>query len=202
MTLPSIRYAGILAGAMLVTGLIAAPASNAQTATNLNCNGCVGKKDIDDGAVTSNKIRNGAIKSKDLHAGAQPTAAENVFILAPAIVEDSPETVASIQFELQHKANIVAVATWQMALNDDEGGQCAITLNSTAYSEMFSNRAFDANVPGPAHEHPGAATGMFKNILPGNFIVRLVCLADENDAITVRRRSLTVLAVPKKLPTS
>ena len=49
-------------------------AAHAQTATNLECKGCVGKKDIGKKAVTSKHIKDGSIAAVDLQDGAVGSA--------------------------------------------------------------------------------------------------------------------------------
>jgi len=200
MTVCTLRNGTLaLAGLALAFGMATAQPASAQTATNLNCNGCVGKKDLGDSAVRSNKIKDGNVKAKDLTVGAQPGYANNIYNNG-SVSTGTGGTVTALEMpiSLPNKANIVATATWQFGLNDNEGADCAIRLNSTAYSDTFSNGGHASDVSG-LDEYALAATGVFIDANPGLHTVRLVCRADSGDNVTVRKRSLTLVTVPKVL---
>ena len=195
------RYAGLFAGALLTIGVAAATPAAAQTATNLNCNSCVNKKEIDKDAVTSKALKDGNVKAKDLTAGAQPAMTTNTYINNSTVVSGDDDTVVLMPFELENKASLHVTATWQFDLNDNEGGDCAITLDSNAYSDTFSNGSFDGNVASGSYQHAASVTGVFPNVTPGAHAIRLVCRADTGDSINVTKRSVSVIVVPKVLPT-
>ncbi len=200
MTVCTLRNAPLaLAGLALVFGMATAQPAAAQTATNLNCNGCVGKKEIREGAVRSKSIKDGNVKAKDLTVGAQPAYANNVYENGSVGTGDGGTVTALfVPISLPNPANIVATATWQFGLNDNEGADCAIRLNSSAYSDTFSNGAHAGNVVG-LDEHALAATGVFIDVSSGLHTVRLVCRANSGDNVSVRKRSLTLITVPKTL---
>jgi hypothetical protein len=57
----------ILGGMLIVAG--AAGAASAQTAGNVVCNGCVGTRDVENGALTGVDVRDGSIAGIDLQNG-------------------------------------------------------------------------------------------------------------------------------------
>jgi hypothetical protein len=94
--------------------------------------------------------------------------------------------------------NLAATATWQFGLNAGEGGDCAVTLDSTAYSSQFGNAAYIFGGMS-YYEFPASATALFANVASGQHTIRLICKADFGSLITIARRSLTVLFVPGSL---
>ena len=59
--------------AVVTLACLPGAAARAQTATDLNCTGCVGEADIAPQAVTSGKILNGTIATADIKASAVTT---------------------------------------------------------------------------------------------------------------------------------
>ena len=63
----AISIGGLLvAGAVVFGGIVVPTEGVAQTATNLKCKGCVGKKDLGKKAVTGKAIKNEAVTSRDI----------------------------------------------------------------------------------------------------------------------------------------
>jgi hypothetical protein len=125
--------------AVSMAGACAAPAG-AETATNLKCKGCVGKKDlgkkavrqkhIKNNAVTGKKIKNGTIGPADLAAAAKPTGADSAFgDQAVAIPTDT--TVRSVTITAPTAGLVLAVASGTYSIAASTGATCSITLGQT-----------------------------------------------------------------------
>lgn len=89
--------------AVVTLACLPGAAARAQTATDLNCTGCVGEADIAPQAVTSGKILNGTIATVDIKASAVTTdKIKNGTIarldLATALRDDIDGALADISF--------------------------------------------------------------------------------------------------------
>jgi len=125
--------------AVSLGGAFTAPAS-AQTATNLQCKGCVGKKDIGKkavrkkhikkNAVTGQKIKNGTIRAADLAAAAKPTGADSAFG-AQAVAIPTDTTVRSVTITAPTAGLVLAMASGTYSIDNSTGATCSITLGQT-----------------------------------------------------------------------
>lgn len=82
-------------GLACTVGLASADTTSAQTAKNLKCKGCVGKKQLGKNAVRSKNIKNGQVKPQDLASAAKPTgiAASERFVDAAIDLVFGADTV-------------------------------------------------------------------------------------------------------------
>ncbi len=136
---PGIRSAIGAVTIAALAGLTALPAT-AQTATNLQCKGCVGKKDLGKKAVrkkhlkkntvTGQKIKNGTIGAADLAAGAKPTGADSAFG-AQAVSIATTTIVRSVTISAPTAGLVLAVASGTYSIAASTGATCSITLGQT-----------------------------------------------------------------------
>ncbi len=125
--------------AVSLAGAFAAPAG-AQTATNLKCKGCVGKKDLGkkavrkkhlkNNAVTGKKIKNGTVGAADLAAAAKPTGADSAFG-DQAIAIPTDTTVRSVTITAPTAGLVLAMASGTYSIAASTGATCSITLGQT-----------------------------------------------------------------------
>lgn len=182
------------------------PAAGAQTATNLKCKGCVGKKDIGRKAVRSKhlkrnaidslRIKDGAVEAVDLAAGAKPAGV--------AFTGDAPNSVAltgvlqsvlSTTVAAPGPGHVVVSAHWTFYTNDDfTSGGCYLAtepgiadgLDQFFYSDDVVNAAY---VP----------AGMSRTIdVPaGQTAIHLNCSETTGD-VSVSNPRMTALFVPTR----
>ena len=182
----------LLAGTIMVLG---AAGAEAQTATNLICNGCVGKKDIQKKAVRNKHLKDGTIKPSKLHRSAKPGAASNIYSGGTSSFNSTTGvTVITDTVEVPSNGNLVAVATWRWNLGNGEGSDCTITLDSTTFDTTFRNRGYNANAA--TLYPPGSTTAMFEDVPAGEHLVRLFCRADAGDTVFVQFPNLTTMFFP------
>ena len=192
--------AALVAALLVAAGTSAVPSAQAQTATDLKCNGCVGKKDIGKNALTSKKIADGAVRAEQMAAGARPDAARNAFLEVSFGLSDTGATHRKIEVDLPVRSNLIAFANWQFAIGNEEGGDCAITLDTFGFLNTFSNGASEnGNINNQVTRFAMSATGMFHDVPAGEHTVRLFCRADPGDHLGILNPSLTVMAVPQGL---
>lgn len=158
--------------------------ARAQTATDLNCAGCVGETDIAAQAVTSGKIANGTILNADISAGAVTTdKIRNGTIaradLATALRDDIDGAIADISFA-RISASGGGVA----------GAQCPSGRVAIAASCECSDNNGTSNLGvlfGCVVTGTGAAAGCFDEAASYNpqlpdpvAIVRAICIGAES----------------------
>jgi hypothetical protein len=157
--------------AVVLLACLAGAAARAQTATDLNCTGCVGETDIAAQAVTSGKIANGTILNADLSASVVTSdKIRNGTIaradLATALRDDIDGAIADISFarisasgggvaDVQCTTGHVAVAA-SCECSDSGGARnlgvlfgCVVTGTGAAagcYDEALS---FNPQLPAP-----------------------------------------------------
>ena len=172
-------------GAALLAG-----AADAQTAKNVKCKGCVHTRDIADKAV----------KPKKLHKSARPAAAVNAYTHGSiTVAHPNAVTAQTNTVTVPSKGQLVVHASWRWLLGDGDASHCTITLNSEAFiSNAFTNRG--SHFAGTAtNQIPGSAGAVFTDVPAGEHTVRLLCIADTDDILSVQYRSLTTQFVPGKL---
>jgi hypothetical protein len=203
---------GNAASGVLAISLFALAASltpltaDAQTATNLKCKGCVGKKDIGRKAVRSKHlkrnaidslhIKDGSVEAADLSAEAQPAGV--------AYTGDTPNSVAltgalesvlSTTIDAPGPGHVVVSAHWTFYTNDDfTSAGCYLAtepgiadgLDQFFYSDDVVNAAF---VP----------AGMSRTIdVPGGqTAIHLNCSESIGD-VSVSNPRMTALFVPTR----
>jgi len=180
-----------------VPGSPLAASAHAQTATNLTCKGCVGKKDIGKNAISKKNIRKGAIRKKHLGKNAvRSTAIRNGTVSARDLAEtakpggaDSTEGPSYTALTLAHADVIsttlsapaagvaVVSATWYFSGTAGDTGRCYLntTPDTTEGPFVFA----DADGGGSFRED-AAITRLFE-IGKGNTTFYLNCSDDGTD---------------------
>lgn len=168
-------------------------ASVAQTATDLKCKGCVGKKDVGKNAVTSKAIKKRQVKPSDLAKSAKPTA-----VAVSEKVDGSGPTVGNA-LTVVRTATIKApgpgavVAFFSLVANgaaSDSLMICGATTGTTIDDQVLSGTDVgldDVRMVSGARTFPVSAKG--------NVTVRLICYAFTPPA-RAAYPSLTLLFVP------
>lgn len=125
------RHRIAFAAAVALAGL-GSPAV-AQTATDLACKGCVGKRDIGKNAVTGAKIRKNTVRAKHLHRSAKPAGVASASSLTPVPLTGTYETVFSVSLTAPGPGTVVATASFNAHhINPGSVHGCTIVDGTTA----------------------------------------------------------------------
>jgi hypothetical protein len=128
------RYGLFLTASLAFAAFIGAGGAVAQTATNLICNGCVGKKDIGNNAIVSKHIKDGKVKAKDLNKNAKPAAvASSIDFGAPIPVAGTPTALRTVTIDLPGPGAVIATAN-VLILAATSQVLCKIDTEATAIS--------------------------------------------------------------------
>ena len=105
--------------------------AHAQTARNLKCNGCVGTRDLADGAITSKKIQNRQVKPADLSNKAKPSGAAFSEINSYVSLEEDPIVLRKIAINAPANGIVIANASGNPYFNDADPKTifCTISLD-------------------------------------------------------------------------
>ena len=161
--------------------------AQAQTATNLKCSGCVGKKDVGDGAISQNK----------LSKGAKPTAVTDKSGDSAVLTAGEEKTVLTKKVVTESKGQLIVTASLGYSLDLEEGLYCQLTLNDPVFSFQNPSRYhFNA---GSFVNITGSIQRLFKNVPAGTHRARLICNADDGDTINLASPDMIVLFVPNLL---
>ncbi len=161
--------------------------AQAQTATNLKCNGCVGKKDVGDGAITKNK----------LSRGAKPAAVTDKMGDSTGLISGEEKIVLTKKVTVKSKGQLIVTAHIGYSLNTGQGLYCQVTLNDPVFSFAQPTR-YHFNDGGFVNI-TGSIQRLFKNVPAGKHKARLICNADAGDSINVSLPDMIVLFVPDLL---
>jgi hypothetical protein len=180
----------VLAMAATATGL-GWSSGQAQTATNLICNGCVGYKDIGKKAVRNKNIDKGTIKPNRLRAptGAAGTQSSSVGAVTNTIV-------GSITVEIPSKGVVVVNAS-SYAYFSTNGiyVTCTITKETTTGSPYLrANGANDAD----SQRAIIAGTRAFEESSGGTYTYNLVC-SRSGGTITMYTPTMTAIYAPTNI---
>jgi hypothetical protein len=172
--------------------LILPATATAQTATKLNCNGCVGNKQLGNKAVTNKKIKPGTIKNKNL--GKDAKAAGVAFVGptdAPSI--NGQTQVAFVSLAAPGNGYAVVNASGAFAFTGTDTVECEITeASSTDSTNSFSTRGASATI-GTEGKAFGA-TRVFPVSGGGNTVIKLVCTA--NGSVSANNVFMNAIFVP------
>lgn len=196
-----------IAAAVLLTSasLLAGTGAVAQTATNLNCKGCVGKKDIGKKAVTTRaikknaikaaKIRDKAITAAKLGAGATPAGyAQNGKDGDFVDLSTTPGVVVSVSLKAPAAGHAVVV------------GEGALEFNGTgnnAGCSLASDTTYDANIAGIAagdtsteNEYAHVSRTRILPVTAGVNTFNFVCRTQNAQAVRIFNPQISALFVP------
>lgn len=193
------KAGGVLIAAFLFAAGPGAPSDAiAQTATNLNCKGCVGAKDLGKKSVRTKTVKPKAIRSKHvakeqitqdhLHSTAKPAGLD--FANATAATElTTSEVVASTIVSAPGPGAIMAIGSTVTLLSAGETIVCGVSTGDTLEAIVnVGSSTTGQNLPlTTSRVVPVAAAG--------DVTVNLICLPGVGTP-TVGPRSLTALFVP------
>ena len=135
--------------AVIMAVYLVPSASVAQTATNLKCKGCVGKKDLGKKAVRKKHIKKNAIRGKHIRsnaiggaklgADAKPAAASGVSSSSSvALTSNTPATILADTIALKTAGALHVTASWTWAAGPNGSSTFAASLDSTAIFQIPS----------------------------------------------------------------
>ncbi len=187
---------------------IAIPGGNAtaQTATNLNCKGCVGKKDIGKNAVTRKAIKKNSIKTATIKSGAvtadklsdsaKPSGGAFKALDGEAIdLTGNDKTIASVDLNAPANGLVVVLAHGflQFAAQDLVG--CSISTDEAF--DVFSSVQQTGDLPIPDRYKSISTSRVFAASKgPGTY--NFVCVTDGGAAVQIANVKLTALFVPQE----
>jgi hypothetical protein len=190
--------------------------ADAQTATNLKCKGCVGKKDIgtkavmsksirpgailrthiQDKAIDASKLADGAVDASKLADDAKPAAAVNTHSTGSVVFSNSTGVaLLSDTVVLDSPGALHVIASWTWWLDPGDRSTCTVTLDSAGFTT--ANSIF--SLRNAALSEPGYYAGTTSAVFPasaGSRTVRLICKSDNATNVGVVRPNLTILYVP------
>jgi len=187
-----------------IIGVGTTPVS-AQSAKNLKCKGCVGKKQlgnkaviesrIRDGAVTSAKIRDGSVGPADLAAAAKPTGANFTSARPAKDVGDTPEVLRSLTITAPTPGLVLATASGSFYLEGNAYVICSLSLD-----EAVDDTHEIQGQTGATTEItiPFSGTRIFE-VPAGNTTINLVCDRPfDGNNVTVIDSVLTAVFIPNR----
>jgi len=165
----------------------------------LDCNGCIASKEIANGSIKGRDIGKNQIGPSKL---AKPSGVANAFTEGGTPISGTAVTKQTLDVKLKAAGHLYVNATYSMLVGANEIVKCAITLDSTAFSDTFSARsAFQFSVPTSATDafrDASAITAVFTDVSKGDHTLRLVCIT-EAGVTTIDRISLSALYVAGKI---
>jgi hypothetical protein len=195
--------------AFACTAFVALPAgeASAQTATNLKCKGCVGKKDlgkkvvrsknIKPGAVGNEAIADGAIDAAKLADGAKPAGAAETIDEGGSILIDG-ETV-TVSVAITAPADGVALVTGGGFFRFTDAGAAAVGCQVTA-GTLFDDDQATGSTGDSADENQLSAVSQSRVLVAAKGIntYNFVC-ATEGIGVNLENPTITALFVPAAL---
>lgn len=177
-----------------------APAAQAQTATNLVCQGCVGSGDLKDNSVTSDKVRNGQIKPDDLNYKAKPGGAAFSELNGQVALEPTATLLRKITINAPSKGIVIANASGNpiyFSSTDPETIYCTITQDGDSQIqyvfEIISSQTGSAN---ENYDVPISLTRAFK-VKKGKTRLYFLCRErNANNTVNMQDPVLAAFFVP------
>ncbi len=209
--------------AAAVLAVCAAASTNAQTATDLRCRGCVGKRDlgrsavttakirdkavntfkigdgavtetkIGGGAVTGAKIRDGSIGPVDLGAGAKPAGVDSAEGGQTFPVSAAPAVVRAVVISAPSAGLVLANASGFFSLDASSLTTCSISLNAS----VDFTHAIEGYAPASVTLHMPFSGSRLYEVPAGNTAIYLVC-SRTGGASIVYDSVLTALFIPNR----
>jgi len=180
--------------------------ASAQTATNLNCKGCVGKKDIGKNAVTkraikknsikTTAIKNGAVTADKLADGAKPSGGAYQALDNAAIdLLGTDKTIASVGLNAPANGLVVVLAHGYLQFAAEELVGCSISTDASI--DLPSSVQQTGGDPIPDRYKSISTSRVFvASKGPGTY--NFVCVTDGGAAVQIANVKLTALFVPQE----
>jgi hypothetical protein len=216
MKISCLDYASIVIAATLFIGVPLADAS-AQTATDLKCRGCVGKKDIGKKAVKSRHIKNGSVKGKDLKdATVETSKLSDGAVTADKLATGAKPTgyAETNRDGEQPPLSTTASAVVSVSLNAPTDGYAYVTGEGLFHFLGAANAAACNVTPGTTHSFDIGGGGSGNNasenaymgysgtrvypVVAGANTFNLVCLTMNAEDVTMINPRISALFVPNQ----
>jgi hypothetical protein len=179
--------------------------ASAQTATNLNCKGCVGKKDIGKKAVTkraikknsikTTAIKNGAVTADKLADGAKPSgAAYQALDNGATNLTNTEEVIASVNLNAPANGLVVVLAHATLQFAAQELAYCSIGPDGSFDAGSSITKTGDNSIP---NRFTPISTSRVFPVSSGPGTYNLVCYTDSGAAVQIQNTKLTALYVPQ-----
>lgn len=186
--------------------------ASAQTATDLNCKGCVGKKEIGkkavtkkaikknsikaaaikSGAVTADKLADRAVNADKLADAAKPTGADAVYDAGPNLGAEA--VITSVEITAPSNGYIIATFSgWLQFTAGDAIASCNVTTGTTV--ENLHYIRVEGEAGGPDERDDIGQTRMFPATEGANTI-NLVCIKIGAGTIAMQNVNMTAFFVP------
>jgi hypothetical protein len=190
------------AGALFIA--IPGGEASAETATNLNCKGCVGKKEIGKKAVTKKAIKKNSIKAAAIKSGAvtadklaneaKPTGADSVYDEGPNLGAEA--VITSVEITAPSSGYIIATFSgWLQFTAGDAIASCNVTTGTTI--ENLHYIRVEGEAGGPDERDDIGQTRMFP-ATEGVNTINLVCAKIGAGTIAMQNVNMTAFFVPNK----
>jgi hypothetical protein len=190
---------GIVLAASLFLAAFAVPGeTHADTATNLVCKGCVGKKDVGrnavrgkairKNAVTSEKVKDGSIAATDLAEGAKPAGAVEGPVVTDVFLQATDAVINEVTIEAPTAGYVLAAANW-FFYGSNSSATCG--LSKGVAQETGHSMA-------TGWEGTGGYTGSairFFEVSAGSNTINLVCRETAGNVL-IQNTKATALFVP------
>jgi hypothetical protein len=197
----SVRLGGFTLVALLLAAGTTIPGETvAQTATNLKCKGCVGKKDLGKKAVKSKHIRknqitgahikDGRVAAQDLGDDAKPAGIDSVETAGGFGLSGPAEIIDSVVVSAPGPGTILATGGLTASLDPSSGFYCEVTTGS-----VTGTQSAKASVAGSSQTLPISNTRAIPVAAAGNVTVNFVCDLFAG-SVNVSAINLTALFVP------
>ncbi len=181
-----------LAGTLFLT-LPAGP-TLAQTATDLDCRGCVGGRDIGKNAVTGKKIRKNAVAASRLAPNAKPAGVSFQAKDGDGVVlSQADQVIASAEVHAPGNGFVIAIMSGYLGFGGPNLVGCDLT-QGTAFNNDTGVIAQGTNT-NETMTSPISHTRVFP-VTKGTSTINLVCLTDGAQPVAIANPQVTALFVP------
>lgn len=187
------RVAAAVAATLFLCGL--SGAAGAQTATNLKCDGCVGRKDIGYHVVVGSRhLKHKSVTPSELHDTAKPAGANG--FRSPyeyAMGVDTIESIEHTSIVAPGKGVVTVFATWAFHV-----GALADQASCNLATVKGAEAPYLSTVSGTGSEFfvPGAAVRTF-NVKPGETEFWLNC-SQTAQWVNIWQPSISAIFTPQK----
>jgi hypothetical protein len=203
----AINRKSIIAAALLtLAGLFAGGNAVAETATDLKCKSCVGKKDLGKKAVNSKSIRNKAVTSKkikdgavttgkigtkavmpdNLHASAKPAGVAYASSPGPLALGGTREVALALTVTAPGPGTLVTTADFVVDYGAGSVFSCDLTTGTkSVLNDLFGQGSFYV---------PASLTRPIPVASAGDVTINLLCVSD--GGVEIERVNMTAIFVP------
>lgn len=187
--------------------------AGAQTAGNLQCNGCVNSKDIKNKSIKSSDIKDGQVKNQDLATGAVTTGKVADNSLSALDLMDEPGVdfvggnqtislagiivVRAVSVTVPRSGTVVVSANGWYAMPGGTSGAATCMISATASFDLAAEMNVAITAPGGGGRVPFGGTRAF-SVDAGTHTFRLVCFRSSASAVSVNDSYMTAMFFPTR----